>query len=53
MGYTEQQGLLATVNKKLRLPHQKATVSHALTIYGLGGTGKTQLALKNVVDHKD
>jgi tetratricopeptide (TPR) repeat protein len=33
--------------------HQKASVPHALVIHGLGGTGKTQLALKYVEDYKD
>ncbi len=51
--YTERHKLLAAVNEKLRVPHQKASVPFALTIYGLGGTGKTQLALKYVEDHKD
>ncbi|KAL8724128.1 MAG: hypothetical protein Q9166_008115, partial [cf. Caloplaca sp. 2 TL-2023] len=51
--YTERHRLSATVNEKLQVPHQKASVPHALTIHGLGGTGKTQLALKYVEDHKD
>ncbi|KAF7502924.1 hypothetical protein GJ744_004800 [Endocarpon pusillum] len=37
--YMERPRLLAAVNKKLRVSHQKARVPHALTIYGLGGTG--------------
>lgn len=51
--YTERPRLLAAVNEKLRVSHPKASVPHALTIYGLGGTGKTQLALKYVEDHQD
>ncbi|KAL8909884.1 MAG: hypothetical protein Q9171_004797 [Xanthocarpia ochracea] len=51
--YTERHRLSATVNEKLHVPHQKASVPHALTIHGLGGTGKTQLALKYVKDHQD
>ncbi|KAI4276581.1 MAG: hypothetical protein L6R38_005626 [Xanthoria sp. 2 TBL-2021] len=51
--YTERHRLSATVNEKLHVPHQKASVPYALTIHGLGGTGKTQLALKYVKDHQD
>ena len=51
--YTERHRLSIAVNEKLRVHHQKASVPHALTIYGLGGTGKTQLAIKYVEDHKD
>jgi NB-ARC domain len=51
--YTERHRLSAAVNEKIRVPHQKASVPYALTIHGLGGTGKTQLALKYVEDHQD
>ena len=51
--YTERHRLSATINEKLHVPHQKASVPYALTIHGLGGTGKTQLALKYVKDHQD
>ncbi|KAL8905548.1 MAG: hypothetical protein Q9207_002574 [Kuettlingeria erythrocarpa] len=51
--YTERHRLSATVNEKLYVPHLKASVPHAFTIHGLGGTGKTQLALKYVKDHQD
>ena len=51
--YTERQKLSAAITKKLHMHHQKASVPHALAIHGLGGTGKTQLALKYVEDYKE
>ena len=51
--YTERHWLSIAVDEKLRVHHDKASVPHALVVYGLGGTGKTQLALKYVEDHKD
>ncbi|KAF2867143.1 hypothetical protein BDV95DRAFT_598272 [Massariosphaeria phaeospora] len=51
--YTERPKLSAAVAKGLRVRHEKASVPYALAIHGLGGTGKTQLAMKYVEDHKD
>ncbi|KAF2704007.1 hypothetical protein K504DRAFT_451211 [Pleomassaria siparia CBS 279.74] len=51
--YTERQALSTAVAEKLRVQHPKARVQYALTIYGLGGSGKTQLALKYIEDHKN
>ena len=51
--YTERQRLSAVVAKGLRVRHEKASVPYALAIHGLGGTGKTQLALKYVEDHEN
>jgi tetratricopeptide (TPR) repeat protein len=51
--YTERQILSAAVTEGLRVRHEKASIPYALAIYGLGGTGKTQLALKYVEDRKD
>ena len=51
--YTERQNLSSAIAKKMRVHHQKASVPHALAIYGLSGTGKSQLVLKYVEDHKD
>ncbi|KNG46426.1 alpha beta-hydrolase [Stemphylium lycopersici] len=51
--YTERQKLSTEVADRLRVRHDNAIVPYALAIYGLGGTGKTQLALKYVEDHKD
>jgi tetratricopeptide (TPR) repeat protein len=51
--YTERQKLSIAVEEKLHVHHPNASVPHALAIYGLGGTGKTQLALKYIEDNKD
>jgi tetratricopeptide (TPR) repeat protein len=51
--YTERQKLSTAVVEGLRVRHEKAIVPYALAIYGLGGTGKTQLALKYIEDYKD
>jgi tetratricopeptide (TPR) repeat protein len=37
----------------LRVRHEKASVPHAVAICGLGGTGKSQLALKYAEDKKE
>jgi hypothetical protein len=50
--YTERPTLSSAVVEKLRIIHDKADVPHALAIHGLGGCGKTQLALKYIEDHK-
>jgi hypothetical protein len=44
--YTERHTLQSAIEEKL---HK----SHALALYGLGGTGKTQLALRYVQEHKE
>lgn len=51
--YIERHVLSTAVTEKLRVYHPRASVPHAIAIYGLGGTGKTQLALKYIEDHKD
>jgi hypothetical protein len=51
--YTERHVLSAAVAEKLHVTHKDARVPHALAIHGLGGCGKTQLALKYIEDHKD
>lgn len=51
--YTERPELSLAVAEKLHTYHEKSSVPHALAIHGLGGSGKTQLALKYVEDHKD
>jgi tetratricopeptide (TPR) repeat protein len=50
--YTERPTLSSAVVEKLRILHDKADVPRALAIHGLGGCGKTQLALKYIEDHK-
>jgi hypothetical protein len=51
--YIERPALSAAVAEKLRVHHSPAIVPYALAIHGLGGSGKTQLALKYVEDHRD
>jgi NB-ARC domain len=51
--YTVRHGLSSAIEEKMRTLHENSSVSYALAIYGLGGTGKTQLALKYVKDHED
>lgn len=44
------------INYQLQLRRSwtcEASIPHALAIYGLGGTSKTQLALRYIEDHKD
>ncbi|KAI9777909.1 MAG: hypothetical protein M1816_004381 [Peltula sp. TS41687] len=50
--YTDRDKLFPAIEEKLRIFHKNSSVPHALAIYGLGGTGKTQLALKYIEDHK-
>jgi hypothetical protein len=50
--YTERPTLSSAVVEKLRILHDKADVPRALAIHGLGGCGKTQLALKYIGDHR-
>jgi hypothetical protein len=44
--YTVRHGLFLAIEEKMRALHENSSVSYALSIHGLGGTGKTQLALK-------
>jgi tetratricopeptide (TPR) repeat protein len=50
--YTERPTLSSAVVEKLRILHDNADVPRALAIHGLGGCGKTQLALKYIEDHR-
>lgn len=51
--YTQRHGLFQTITEKLSVLHEKSSVPHALATHRLGGTGKTQLALKYAEDFKD
>ncbi|KAK5651032.1 hypothetical protein OQA88_1501, partial [Cercophora sp. LCS_1] len=51
--YTERVELSAEIEQKLRIRHEKASVPYAVALHGLGGAGKSQLALAYVEKHKD
>lgn len=49
--YTQRDELWQELGDKLQIRHEKACVPFAVAIYGLGGTGKSQLALKYAESH--
>jgi len=49
--YTVREDLSSKIKDKLRVKFEDSSLPHALVIYGLGGAGKTQLALRYVEDH--
>lgn len=51
--YVQRHELSKSLEDRLRVDHKKASISHAVTIVGLGGTGKSQLALKYAETHKE
>jgi tetratricopeptide (TPR) repeat protein len=51
--YTERRNLSSMIEKQLRKPCNKDSLAHALVITGLGGTGKTQLVLKFIENHRE
>ncbi len=50
--YTERRGLSSQIEQMVRVCYDNGSVPHALVLYGLGGAGKTQLALDFVETHK-
>jgi tetratricopeptide (TPR) repeat protein len=50
--YTPRHELSEALEQKLKACHGDSSISHAVAIYGLGGVGKSQLALKYAEDHK-
>ena len=53
MTYTQRDILSTLLEEKIGISHEHASVPHAVVIHGLGGAGKSQLALKFAEDHKD
>lgn len=51
--YTQRHELSKLLEEKAKAQHENASVPHAVVIRGLGGTGKSQLALKYAEGHKD
>jgi hypothetical protein len=51
--YTQRKNLWSELEDKMRIRHDNASVPYAVAISGLGGVGKSQLALKFAETHKD
>jgi hypothetical protein len=51
--YTERAELSKELERKLKIRHEKASFPYAAALYGLGGTGKSQLALDYAEKHRD
>ena len=51
--YTERAELSMEIEQKLQIRHEGAIVPHAVALHGLGGSGKSQLALDYAETHKD
>ncbi|KAG9235722.1 P-loop containing nucleoside triphosphate hydrolase protein, partial [Amylocarpus encephaloides] len=51
--YTQRKELWEELNAKMQERHDNASVPYAVAISGLGGVGKSQLALKYAETHKD
>ncbi len=51
--YTERAELSAELEQKLHIRHEKGSVPYAVALHGLGGAGKSQLALDYAEKHKD
>ena len=51
--YTQRPSLSLAIEEKLHKHERQNGAPHALAIYGLGGSGKTQLALNFIAEHKE
>lgn len=51
--YTQRDELWKELEEKLRIRHEMASVPFAVAIHGLGGAGKSQLALKYAESHRN
>ncbi|KAK3353279.1 hypothetical protein B0T25DRAFT_207363 [Lasiosphaeria hispida] len=49
--YTERAKLSAEIEQKIKIRHTKASIPYAIALYGLGGAGKSQLALAYAEKH--
>ncbi|CAG8078910.1 unnamed protein product [Penicillium salamii] len=51
--YTQRDHLYKDLEEKLRVRHGEASIPYAVALHGLGGVGKSQLALKYAESQKD
>ncbi|KAK3616048.1 hypothetical protein LTR22_027199 [Elasticomyces elasticus] len=51
--YTERANLSAQLEEKLGEKSRDKKLAHAVTVTGLGGTGKTQLVLRYIEEHEE
>lgn len=51
--YVQRDALWQELDEKMHILHENTDVPYAVAIHGLGGTGKSQLALKYVEHNKD
>ncbi|KAK3614148.1 hypothetical protein LTR56_027445 [Elasticomyces elasticus] len=51
--YTERANLSAQLEEKLDKQSRDKKLAHAVTVTGLGGTGKTQLVLRYIEEHDE
>ncbi|KAK4033241.1 hypothetical protein C8A01DRAFT_50136 [Parachaetomium inaequale] len=51
--YTERTALSMELEEKMRIRHEKASIPFAVVLHGLGGAGKSQLALDYAERYKD
>ena len=51
--YTERAKLSAEIEQKMKIRHERGNVPYAVALHGLGGAGKSQLALAYAESHKD
>jgi hypothetical protein len=48
MSYTERHRISQSIEAKMKVTHENGIVPYALVVHGLGGVGKSQLALKYI-----
>jgi tetratricopeptide (TPR) repeat protein len=46
VNFTPRNKLMGSLHEKLHMSRKSASIPHSVTVFGIGGSGKTQLALK-------